>query len=175
MIRLSDAQRERIREQFPREHIPDGRRGRKPILTRNVLDAVLWTLNTGAQRHTLPQRYSNHKTAHRRFLRWCRSAVLREVMTELANAPREQGALDGSGYFIDAMFSPAKDGGAGVGPGLRGKDSKIMGSVNSHGFVGGRGLGHAAVLRCVLCRFAGVSLICLWAKAGTDGSLNWFG
>ena len=48
MIRLTDEQWERIRNHFPEEHIPDGRPGRKPIPTRRVLEAVLWTLNTGA-------------------------------------------------------------------------------------------------------------------------------
>jgi transposase len=55
MLRLSDAHWERIREHFPEEDIPAGRVGRKPIPSRRVLEAVLWILNTGAQRHMLPQ------------------------------------------------------------------------------------------------------------------------
>jgi transposase len=51
MIRVGDEQWERIRSYFPEEHIPDGRLGRKPILTRRVLEAVLWVLNAGAQSH----------------------------------------------------------------------------------------------------------------------------
>jgi transposase len=64
MQRLSDAQWERIREYFPEENIPDGRPGRKPVPARQVLDAVLWILNTGAQWHMLPQCYPNYKTVH---------------------------------------------------------------------------------------------------------------
>ena len=67
MLQLRDDQWERIRDQFPEEHIPDTRPGRKPIPTRAVLDAVLWILNTGAQWHLLPQCYPNYKTVHRRF------------------------------------------------------------------------------------------------------------
>jgi transposase len=47
-LRLTDEQWEQIREHFPEENIPDGRPGRKPIPTRQVLEGVLWILNTGA-------------------------------------------------------------------------------------------------------------------------------
>lgn len=40
------------------------RPGRKPGPTRKVLEAVLWTLNAGAQWHMLPQSYPNYKTVH---------------------------------------------------------------------------------------------------------------
>ena len=87
MIRLRDSEWERIRDHFPEENIPDGRPGRKPIPTRQVLEAVLWILNTGAQWHMLPQCYPNYKTVHRRFQAWCRSEVLRGVLTECAGRP----------------------------------------------------------------------------------------
>jgi transposase len=132
-LRLTDAQWERIREHFPEERIPEGRPGRKPVPARQVLDAALWILNTGAQWHMLPQCYPNYKTVHRRFQQWCRSEVLREVLCELANALRDSGALDEAECFIDAMFSPAKGGGDGVGPTKRGKGVKIMGIVDRHG------------------------------------------
>ena len=133
MIRLSDEQWERIRKHFPEENIPEGRAGRKPIPTRKGLEAVLWILNTGAQWHMLPQSYPNYKTVHRRFQQWCRDEVLRDVLTDLANSLREQGGIDESECFIDAMFSSAKGGGDGIGPTKRGKGVKIMGIVDRHG------------------------------------------
>lgn len=108
MLRLSDEHWERIREHFPEENIPEGRPGRKPIPTRAVLEAVLWILNTGAQWHMLPQCYPNYKTVHRRFQHWCRKAVLREVLVDLANALRDEGVLDESECFIDASFALAR-------------------------------------------------------------------
>ena len=51
----------------------------------------------------------------------------------LANALREQGDIDESECFIDAMFSPAKGGGAGIGPTKREKGVKVMGIVDRHG------------------------------------------
>lgn len=133
MLRLSDEQWERIREHFPEEHIASDRRGRKPIATRHVLEAVLWILNTGAQWHMLPQGYPNYKTVHRRFQQWCREDVLRQVLTDLANTLREQGQIDEQECFIDAMFSSAKGGGDNIGPTKRGKGVKIMGIVDRHG------------------------------------------
>ena len=49
MQRLSDAQWELIRGHFPEKNLPERRAGRKPVPTRDVLDAVLWILNTSAQ------------------------------------------------------------------------------------------------------------------------------
>jgi transposase len=133
MICLSDSEWERIREHFPEENIPEGRAGRKPIPARQVLEAVLWILNTGAQWHMLPQCYPHYKTVHRRFQIWCRSEVLRQVLTDIANELRDRGALDQEECFIDAMFAMAKGGGAEVGATKRGKGMKIMAIVDRHG------------------------------------------
>lgn len=133
MLRLSDDQWERIRSHFPEEHLPEGRRGRKPIPTRAVLEVVLWILNTGAQWHMLPQCYPNDKTVHRRFQHWCHQEVLRAVLTDLANTLREDGALDEAECFIDATFASAKGGGEQIGPTKRGKGVKILAIVDRHG------------------------------------------
>jgi transposase len=77
-----------------------------------VLEAVLWILNTGAQWHMLPQSYPNYKTVHRRFQAWCGDEVLRRVLTDVANALRDAGALNEQECFIDATFVMAKGGGA---------------------------------------------------------------
>ena len=94
MIRLTDEQWERIRAHFPEEQIPDGRAGRKPVPARQVLEAALWILNTGAQWQMLPQCYPNYKTVHRRFQSWCHNEVLRGILTDVANELRERGVLD---------------------------------------------------------------------------------
>jgi transposase len=133
VLGLSDDQWERIREHFPEENIPEGRPGGKPVPTRAVLEAVLWILNTGAQWHMLPQCYPNYKTVHRRFQQWCEREVLREVLTQLANALREQGDIDERESFIDACFASAKGGGDEIGKTRRGKGVKILAIVDRHG------------------------------------------
>jgi hypothetical protein len=119
-------------ESIFREHIPEAGQDGNRFL-RSVLEAVLWILNAGAQWHMLPQCYANYKTVHRRFQQWCRSEVLRNVLVELANTLRAEGALDESECFIDATFAPAKGGGDEVGKTKRGKGMKIMAIVDRHG------------------------------------------
>ena len=133
MLRVTDEQWELIRKHFPEEHILDDRPGRKPIPARDVLEAVLWILNTGAQWHMLPQSYPNYKTVHRRFQQWCENDVIRAALTELANVLREQGSIDESECCIEATFASAKGGGEEIGPTRRGKDVKIMVIVDRHG------------------------------------------
>ena len=123
MQRLSDEHWERIWEYFPEENIPDGRPGRKPVPARQVLDAVLWILNTGAQWHMLPQCYPNYKTVHRRFQQWCEREICARL--KLANELRDRGEIDERECFIDATFASAKGGGAEIGPTRRGKGVKI--------------------------------------------------
>lgn len=133
MLRLLNEQWERIRGHFPEENLPEGRPGRKPVPARQVLEGVLWILNTGAQWHMLPQSYPNYKTVHRRFQQWCENEVIRAALTELANSLREQGAIDESECYIDATFASAKGGGEQIGPTKRGKGVKIMAIVDRHG------------------------------------------
>jgi transposase len=133
MLRLRDDQWERIREHVPEEHIPDSRPGRKPVPTRAVLEAVLWILNTGAPWHLLPQCYPHYKTVHRRFHQWCPREVLREILTELANTLRDEGAIDERESFIEATCAAAKGGGEAIGLTKRGTGVKILAIVDRHG------------------------------------------
>ena len=133
MLRLSDSQWELIREHLPEENLPEGRPGRPPVPTRDVLDAVLWILNTGAQWHMLPQRYPNDKTVHRRFQRWCEQDMLRQLLIDVANALREEGVIDEREAFIDATFASAKGGGEAIGPTKRGKGVTLLAIVDRAG------------------------------------------
>ena len=133
MLKISDTHWERIKPHFPEENIPDGRPGRKPVPTRQVLDAVLWILNTGAQWKMLPQSYPNYKTVHRRFQAWAQQEVLRDILVDLANDLREQDVLDPSECYIDATFANGRGGGLQIGNTKCGKGVKIMAIVDRAG------------------------------------------
>ena len=70
-----------------------------------------WILNTGAQRHMLPQCYPNYKTVHRRFQQWCEREVLREVLRSLANT-RESVARSTSASALSTRRSQRPRGSA---------------------------------------------------------------
>lgn len=133
MVKISDAHWDRIRHHFPEENIPDERPGRKQVPARRVLDAVLWVLKRGAQRHMLPQSYPNYKTVHRRFQAWAQQEALREVLKDLANELRELDLLDTSECYIDATFANRRGGGLEIGNTKCGKGVKIMAIVDRAG------------------------------------------
>ena len=133
MIKLTDRQWERIRHHFPEENRDVKARGRPPVPSRNVLDAVLWILKSGAQWYMLPQCYPNYKTVHRRFPKWNRAGVLANVLKDFASELREAGKIGTSEAYIDGSFVRAKGGGAGVGLAKSGKGAKIMVIVDRSG------------------------------------------
>jgi transposase len=89
----------------------DGR-GRPWRGSREVLNAILWILRTGAQWADLPERYPPYQTCHRRFQRWVRDGTLEHVLAVLDQDLKERGGLDLSECFIDGTFVAAKKGGA---------------------------------------------------------------
>ncbi|HLM53184.1 MAG TPA: IS5 family transposase [Pseudoxanthomonas sp.] len=133
MLKISDAHWDRIKHHFPEENIPEGRARRKPVPTRQVLDAVLWILNTGAQWKMLPQSYPNYKTVHRRFRMWAQQEILRAIPADLANELREHDLLDTSECYVDATFANGRGGGLEIGTTKCGKGVKIMAIVDRAG------------------------------------------
>ena len=89
---------------------PDGR-GRPWRDARDIMNAVLWILRTGAPWHDMPDRYPPYQTCHRRFQQWVRSGVFEQILHTLATDLHERGGLDLSECFIDGTFIAAKKGG----------------------------------------------------------------
>ena len=81
----------------------------------------------------LPQCCPNYKTVHRRFQRQRQHEALRQALTDPADELREQGSIDESECFIDAVFASAKGGGQEGGKTKRGKGVKILGIVDRRG------------------------------------------
>jgi transposase len=111
---------------------PDGR-GRPRRDPREVLNAILWILRTGAPWHDLPHRYPAYQTCHRRFQKWVAKGALESVLATLARHLRERGELDLSECFVDATFVTARSGGDCVGATKRGKGTKLIAVADSSG------------------------------------------
>jgi transposase len=58
---------------------------------------------------------------------------VRDVLVDLASAPRDVGAIDESECFIDATFASAKWSGEQIGPTKHGKGVRIVAIVDRHG------------------------------------------
>jgi transposase len=109
---LTDEQWEAIREHVPgvereRTTAKGGRPWRDP---RDVLNAILWILRTGAPWADLLSRYPPYTTCHRRFQKWVKTRVLDRILEALARDLRERGKLDLSEAFIDGSHAGAKKG-----------------------------------------------------------------
>src|SRR5262249_54869433 len=118
---------------FRRRIFPMDVLGAKPTPTRCVVEAVLWILNTARNGTRCRRATRTTKLYIGRFQTWCRDAVLRRVLTEVANELRDRRALNEEECFIDATFVMAKGGGLEIGATKRGKGMKIMAIVDRHG------------------------------------------
>jgi len=94
-----------------RERMRTGERGGRPWRDpRDVLDAVLWILRTGAPWADLPRRYRPYQTCHRRFQGWERDGTLDRILAALARDLHERGKLDLTEAFVDGSHAGAKRG-----------------------------------------------------------------
>jgi transposase len=109
---LTDEQWEAIRDSIPEpERQGTTERGGRPWRDpRDVLNAILWILRTGAPWADLPRRYPPYQTCHDRFQRWEREGVLDRVLTALAEDLRQRGKVDLTEAFIDGTHAGAKRG-----------------------------------------------------------------
>ena len=101
---------------FP--ELPTGRRGRPWRGNREVLDAILWILRTGAPWRDLPEKYPPYQTCHEkcvvfnngRFQQWSSDGTLEKVLTAVAGKLEKRRHLNMSECCIDGKFVAAKKG-----------------------------------------------------------------
>jgi len=86
------------------------RRGRPRRAGREILEAILWILQTGAPWARLPAQFPLRPTCHDRFHAWNRNGTLQRVLQVLAEELHQQGKLKLSECFIDACFIATKKG-----------------------------------------------------------------
>ena len=80
---LTNAQWDSVEALFREFRARKDPRGRPERNTRAVLNAAFWILSTGGPWSTLPSRYPDHRTCHRRFKAWFEAGVLQRVLREL--------------------------------------------------------------------------------------------
>lgn len=104
-------------------------RGRPPRAPREIVEALLWILWTGAPWRALPKKYPPYQTCHKRFQRWCADGTLKRVVKALA------GRIAGGGTeaFIDGTYVAAQRGGDCVGRCRAGNATKVMAIADSAG------------------------------------------
>lgn len=126
---LTDEQWERVEPLIPKAKSRPGERGRAAHPARDVLEAILWVLRTGAPWHDLPDRYPSYQTCHRRFQPWIARGTLRKILTVLYDDLRTRGGVNEVEAYVDGTYAPAKKGGsssADAGPARRQRSWRLQ-------------------------------------------------
>ena len=78
---ISEKQWNRIRDRFPPERKPQG--GRPGKSNREMLNAILYWLNTGIPWRDLPERFGPWQSVYSRFRAWTKAGVWENILTAL--------------------------------------------------------------------------------------------
>ena len=109
-MEITEEQWIKIERLLPKKELVEKKNGRPWQDARQVLNGVLWILETGAQWKNLPREYPPYQTCHRRFQTWVKLGVFEKVLNLLAVNLKKQGKLKPEQSFIDGTFSSAKKG-----------------------------------------------------------------
>jgi transposase len=107
---VSDKQWELVADLFPKQK----RTGRPPKSHREILNAILWILHTGAQWRDLPERYPNWKTVHHRFTEWRACGLIGRLLKRLHMKLDADGRIDVDFWCVDATVIRASRSAAGA-------------------------------------------------------------
>jgi transposase len=107
---LSDSQWERIESAFA---VPK-KRGRKPANARQMVNAALWILRTGAPWRDLPERFGPWETAYTWFNRWSKDGTWNRVSTRLQTEMEREQRIDWKLFSIDGTVIRASRASAGA-------------------------------------------------------------
>ena len=108
-VLLTDEQWEKIEPLLPKRK-KNKKGGRPPRDNREVLEGILWVLQTGARWKDLPSEYPSPSTCWRRLKTWEEQGVWLKVWRAFLGELDEAGLIDWSESFADGSFAPAKKG-----------------------------------------------------------------
>jgi transposase len=94
---------------------PRSRTGRPRADDRRTLDAILYVLQTGCAWRgrplgSMPEKYGDDSTAHRRLQRWQAEGVWQRIHHTLLGMLERLKRIDWSSALLDGSFVPAKKG-----------------------------------------------------------------
>lgn len=95
--RLTDDQWACISDLFP----APARTGRPPRDRREIVDAILWMLRSGAPWRDLPEVFGSYKTAWHLFDKWNADGTLDGILERLRAAHVDVGAIDARLWCVD--------------------------------------------------------------------------
>ena len=93
---ISEKQWNRIKDKFPPERKPQG--GRPGKSNREMLNAILYWLNTGIPWRDLPERFGPWQSVYSRFRAWTKAGVWENILTVLI----EQDLVDETTLMLDS-------------------------------------------------------------------------
>jgi transposase len=108
---LTDAQWARLEPLLPPEKPETGRPNNDH---RQVVNGILWVLNSGAPWRDLPRRYGRVGTVSSRFYRWRRSGVWQRVLEDLQALADAEGRVGWALHFLDSTVVRAHQHAAGA-------------------------------------------------------------
>ena len=101
---------------------------------RRFLNAVFWTLRTGAPWRDLPPDYGDWKNTHRRFCRWRDKGIWEALLEQLVDEPDfEWLMIDASHVKVHPHASGAKGGNQDMSYTKGGLNTKLHLAVDAHG------------------------------------------
>lgn len=109
--RLTDEQWAKIQKLFPRP----ARTGRPPRDRRQIVDAILWILRTGAPWRDLPEEFGPWATAWDIFDKWNADGTLDRILAVLRAERIDCGAIDSDLWCVDGTVTRAARCAAGGG------------------------------------------------------------
>ena len=121
---LTDKQWERLKPLLPPQKPRTGRPARDH---RQIVNAILWIIRSGAPWRDLPERYGSWQTVASRFYRWRKAGIWERLFAAVQQQADAAGQLDWQVHHVDGTIVRAHQHAAGAkgGP-LRPKPRRIQ-------------------------------------------------
>ena len=108
---LTDEEWGLVEDLFP----PERGNGRPYRSHREVVNGIMWILNSGSPWRDLPERYGPWKTVYNRFNRWRGEGLFERILKRLQMRLDEEGRIDWDLWCIDGSNVRAHASAAGAG------------------------------------------------------------